>query len=90
MRQDDVPDFVPKFLDLFLKTPDFVSDLALKFPDLVPKLLNLIWKRRMAEHVSSPWLSGLAAPYSLVNHIVKDLVGNDRPLVWLTALGGGG
>jgi hypothetical protein len=48
MRQDDVPDFVPKFLDLFLKLPDFVSDLALKFPDLVPKLLNLISKRRMA------------------------------------------
>ena len=57
MRPDDVPDFVPKFLDLFPKLPDFVLDLVPKFPDLVPKLLDLIWKRRMASHVSSPWLS---------------------------------
>ena len=51
-------ELVPKFLDLFLKLSDFVSDLAMKFPDLVPKFLDLIWKRRMAYHVSSPWLNG--------------------------------
>ena len=53
MRQDDVPDFVPKFLECS-KLPDFVSDLALKFPDLVPKLLTL--------SRSGVWLSMSALP----------------------------